>query len=117
MHAYCSWLFKYSSFVTIFSWTFFHFFSFDNVDFHEYPYLYVQNVDIDECRDGTANCGPDETCKNKPGGYTCSCPAGFVLNAQKRCEDVNECEFYKGQVKNRKLLLKLRIMLILTFLI
>lgn len=56
------------------------------------------NVDIDECQQGTANCGPDEICKNKPGGYTCSCPAGHALNAQRRCEDVNECEFYKGQV-------------------
>lgn len=57
-----------------------------------------QIEDIDECQQGTANCGPDEICKNKPGGYTCACPAGHALNAQRRCEDVNECDFYKGQV-------------------
>lgn len=57
------------------------------------------DLDIDECHEGTANCGPDEICKNKPGGYTCSCPAGHALNAQRRCEDVDECDFYKGQVK------------------
>lgn len=56
-------------------------------------------IDIDECALKTANCGPDEICKNKPGGYTCSCPAGHTLNAQRRCEDVNECDFYHGQVK------------------
>lgn len=58
-------------------------------------------IDIDECALKTANCGPDEICKNKPGGYTCSCPAGHTLNAQRRCEDVNECDFYHGQVKLR----------------
>lgn len=56
--------------------------------------------DIDECSTGTANCGPDEICKNKPGGYTCSCPSGLTLNGNRRCEDVNECEFYKGQVND-----------------
>lgn len=64
--------------------------------------LYCSNslkIDIDECELKTANCGPDEICKNKPGGYTCSCPVGHTLNAQRRCEDVNECDFYKGQVK------------------
>lgn len=59
----------------------------------------LSTIDIDECAMKTANCGPDEICKNKPGGYTCSCPAGHTLNAQRRCEDVNECEFYHGQVK------------------
>lgn len=57
-----------------------------------------QKLDIDECETRTANCGPDEICRNKPGGYTCSCPIGHTLNAQRRCEDINECEFYRGQV-------------------
>lgn len=65
-------------------------------------FLNRSNVDIDECEMKTANCGPDEICKNKPGGYTCSCPAGHSLNAQRRCEDINECEFYRGQVKFKK---------------
>lgn len=60
--------------------------------------FFSANIDIDECEQKTANCGPDEICKNKPGGYTCACPSGYALNAQRRCEDVNECEFYKAQV-------------------
>lgn len=63
---------------------------------------FVSNVDIDECQQGTANCGPDEICKNKPGGYTCSCPAGHALNAQRRCDDIDECDFYKGQVNIKR---------------
>lgn len=63
-------------------------------------YNWIQLTDIDECSTGTANCGPDEICKNKPGGYTCSCPSGLSLNANRRCEDVNECDFYKGQVNS-----------------
>lgn len=63
-----------------------------------YIFYSLDHQDIDECQQGTANCGPDEICKNKPGGYTCTCPVGHALNAQRRCEDVNECEFYKGQV-------------------
>lgn len=62
-------------------------------------YSIFQQIDIDECEMKTSNCGPDEICKNKPGGYTCSCPAGHTLNAQRRCEDVDECDFYHGQVK------------------
>lgn len=65
----------------------------------------TQCIDVDECATGTANCGPDEICKNKPGGYTCSCPAGHTLNAQRRCEDINECEFYRGQVSVLRLIL------------
>lgn len=57
-------------------------------------------LDIDECELKIANCGPDEICKNKPGGYTCSCPLGYVLNQSRRCEDQDECKFYKGQVND-----------------
>src|SRR5205823_9116257 len=29
-------------------------------------------VDVDECATGTANCGPDSTCANTNGGFTCT---------------------------------------------
>lgn len=63
-----------------------------------YSFIFIKKIDIDECETKTANCGPDEICKNKPGGYTCACPVGYSLNALRRCEDVDECSFYKGQV-------------------
>lgn len=53
--------------------------------------------DINECETGEARCGLDQNCHNKQGGYTCTCPAGHSYVGG-RCEDVNECEFYKGQV-------------------
>lgn len=31
----------------------------------------TQCVDIDECATREAVCGPQQTCKNKPGGYAC----------------------------------------------
>lgn len=37
-------------------------------------------------------------CRNKPGGYVCYCPPGHILGADKRCEDINECEFYNNKV-------------------
>jgi fibulin 1/2 len=82
-----------------------------------------QCVDIDECENREAVCGPQQTCKNKPGGYTCmfkqfhyfnnqykrtssplifimiktgACPEGFV-SSHKNCEDINECEYYKDR--------------------
>lgn len=55
-------------------------------------------VDIDECETGEHNCGPDEICKNRVGGYICSCPTGHMLNPQKRCEDINECEYQRDSV-------------------
>lgn len=56
-----------------------------------------QCVDIDECASREAVCGPQQTCKNKPGGYACVCPSGFVSTNNRNCEDINECEFYKDR--------------------
>lgn len=56
-----------------------------------------QCVDIDECAARDSICGPQQTCKNKPGGYACVCPAGFVSSNNRNCEDINECEFYKDR--------------------
>lgn len=52
-------------------------------------------IDIDECETGEATCGPDQLCRNKPGGYICYCPPGHMLNKDKRCEDVDECASYQ----------------------
>ncbi|CAL4132805.1 unnamed protein product, partial [Meganyctiphanes norvegica] len=52
-------------------------------------------VDIDECTDGTAQCG-SQRCTNRPGGYVCQCDAGYRLNPQRQCEDINECQSYFG---------------------
>ncbi|KAL7022702.1 hypothetical protein ACKWTF_012350 [Chironomus riparius] len=57
----------------------------------------TQCIDVDECATREANCGPQQTCKNKPGGYVCLCPSGFVSTNNRNCEDINECEFYKDR--------------------
>lgn len=33
--------------------------------------------DIDECRTGSANCGPNSSCLNSEGSFSCSCHLGF----------------------------------------
>lgn len=54
-------------------------------------------LDIDECATREARCGPDQICKNKPGGYVCTCPYGME-NKNFRCVDIDECEKYKDSV-------------------
>lgn len=34
-------------------------------------------TDIDECREETANCSQNATCKDTDGAYTCTCNRGF----------------------------------------
>uniref|UniRef100_A0A182N3D6 EGF-like domain-containing protein n=1 Tax=Anopheles dirus TaxID=7168 RepID=A0A182N3D6_9DIPT len=55
-------------------------------------------VDIDECATGEAVCGPDQTCKNKKGGYVCVCPPGHMIGRNKRCEDIDECAMHGSKV-------------------
>lgn len=56
-------------------------------------------LDIDECATNENSCAPDQTCRNKQGGYTCFCQPGHEFNKNsQRCEDINECEQFKGQV-------------------
>ena len=46
--------------------------------------------DIDECAEGIDQCA--QNCSNTIGSYTCSCNAGYTLNADGRvCTDINEC--------------------------
>lgn len=56
-----------------------------------------QCVDVDECTTRESICGPQQVCKNKPGGYACVCPAGFVSSNNRNCEDIDECVFYKDR--------------------
>uniref|UniRef100_A0A182JMQ3 EGF-like domain-containing protein n=1 Tax=Anopheles atroparvus TaxID=41427 RepID=A0A182JMQ3_ANOAO len=55
-------------------------------------------VDIDECTTGEAQCGPDQTCKNKQGGYVCVCPPGHMIGRSQHCEDIDECAMYGTKV-------------------
>ncbi|XP_076668059.1 uncharacterized protein LOC143368830 isoform X1 [Andrena cerasifolii] len=58
-------------------------------------------IDVNECIDGSSNCGIAERCVNVEGGYRCSpvCPPGFQLhnrtdyfsNVDESCQDINEC--------------------------
>ncbi|KAH8418149.1 hypothetical protein KR009_001144 [Drosophila setifemur] len=53
-------------------------------------------IDIDECESGEHNCGEGQICRNRNGGYVCSCPLGHELkrhnNGANNCVDINECE-------------------------
>ena len=46
-----------------------------------YNIWYLISSDIDECLADTSNCNPSgiALCHNEPGGYTCSCPGGWIL--------------------------------------
>jgi alpha-tubulin suppressor-like RCC1 family protein len=46
--------------------------------------------DIDECAAAPGPCGPDQSCANTPGSFTCSCASGYLL-ANGSCSDVDEC--------------------------
>lgn len=47
-------------------------------------------IDIDECQLGNTGC---EYCQNSFGGFQCTCPDGFELNAdEKTCRDIEYVE-------------------------
>lgn len=41
---------------------------------------FVLIADIDECATGRHTCGPEQTCYNTRGSYTCQCPVGYQRN-------------------------------------
>ncbi|XP_071336653.1 EGF-containing fibulin-like extracellular matrix protein 1 [Trachinotus anak] len=51
-----------------------------------------QNVcrDVDECATGRHTCGPEQTCYNTRGSYTCQCPPGYQRSGD-HCVDRDEC--------------------------
>lgn len=48
-------------------------------------------VDIDECKEGTANC--EQVCENRNGSFVCSCYDGYTLNT-----DDKTCNISKSRV-------------------
>uniref|UniRef100_A0A8C0IVK8 Adhesion G protein-coupled receptor E1 n=1 Tax=Chelonoidis abingdonii TaxID=106734 RepID=A0A8C0IVK8_CHEAB len=53
---------------------------------------------VDECSQSPAICGPNASCMNTPGSYTCQCSPGHHLSTpgpwvpgSTRCTDVDEC--------------------------
>ncbi|XP_049316267.1 fibulin-1 isoform X3 [Bactrocera dorsalis] len=55
----------------------------------------TQCIDIDECETGEHQCAENQICRNRNGGYICSCPSGHQLlrvhDGVSRCIDINEC--------------------------
>ncbi|XP_077993149.1 uncharacterized protein LOC144447117 [Glandiceps talaboti] len=48
--------------------------------------------DIDECDDGSHQCGMNSNCTNTVPGYNCTCKSGYELaDDQRTCQDINEC--------------------------
>ena len=47
-------------------------------------------VDINEC-DLAVMCGDNQVCVNTQGGYNCDCMAGFELDLEGNCVDIDEC--------------------------
>ena len=35
-------------------------------------------LDVNECESGSHNCSENGVCHNVPGGYNCSCAAGYI---------------------------------------
>ncbi|XP_054745586.1 fibulin-1 isoform X4 [Anastrepha obliqua] len=56
----------------------------------------TQCVDIDECESGEHHCAENQICRNRNGGYICSCPLGHQLSRMRNdlslCVDINECD-------------------------
>ncbi|TRY81997.1 hypothetical protein DNTS_021851, partial [Danionella cerebrum] len=55
-------------------------------------------TDIDECLAIPSVCGPNSTCTNTQGDYSCSCQSGFTvtnsslkISISNPCTDINEC--------------------------
>lgn len=53
--------------------------------------------DVNECETGTHKCGPQQQCINREGYHICQCPVGYKAGRDYQCEDINECDYYRGQ--------------------
>ncbi|XP_019617517.1 PREDICTED: uncharacterized protein LOC109464868 [Branchiostoma belcheri] len=74
----------------------------ERVSTYNLPYIkyskrsgYARWAYVDECANSNGGCA--QTCNNNVGSFTCSCPAGYVLNADGfACDDVDECANSNG---------------------
>ncbi|XP_067614433.1 fibulin-1-like [Eurosta solidaginis] len=56
----------------------------------------TQCIDVDECKIGEHQCVHNQICRNRNGGYICTCSPGYELshttNGIDHCIDINECK-------------------------
>ncbi|XP_045546694.1 adhesion G protein-coupled receptor E1 isoform X2 [Salmo salar] len=52
-------------------------------------------LDMDECKEKTADCPNNSICVNTPGSYICNCQSGYTLT-ESRCKDTDECNETTG---------------------
>lgn len=50
-------------------------------------------IDIDECSEDEKACPPHSTCENTQGSHVCICHAGYIMNEDGLCVDLDECQF------------------------
>lgn len=51
----------------------------------------ISCAELNECTDGTHDCGQNATCSNTPpGSFSCRCDAGYEGDGR-TCSDINEC--------------------------
>lgn len=61
-----------------------------------YEKLLYYVLDIDECETGTHKCTENQQCINRQGHYICQCPPGHKAISPDKCEDINECDYFRG---------------------
>lgn len=51
-------------------------------------------LDVDECATKTHDCKVGQICFNTKGSYECKCQAGYGLDSNRNCEDIDECTIH-----------------------
>ena len=63
----------------------------------------ITTTDVNECS-SPGFCGFGGTCTNTAGSFTCTCPAGYTVGSNGKCQDVDECSL--GEVGYTKCLVQ-----------